>query len=248
MVTAVTSSRGRARGRCCFGAVRTAGPGRFGHRRQSADASPRYIPSVLTTSLTGDTPLARAGGLVAGGSYDVALAHARRRPGKRSRKTFRPVAAACGHWPDAACFVWRSASWKSSRCWKTAPTSKTCVSSCIWIAAIRFCWKAFRRIGERGCCRSIKTKPSARPPRATTPKRSRPPAARWPCAGRRRPSGTPRNGNWPVGNAAAAMADFQNAIDLSPRSGKPLVARAQAYERLGCLDDALRDAESRIGT
>ena len=46
-----------------------------------------------------------------------------------------------------------------------------------------------------------------------------------------------------MGDAAGAIADQDKAIRLDPGMGEAHLARAQAYERSGQMDQALRDAE-----
>jgi tetratricopeptide (TPR) repeat protein len=217
-----------------------------GIARQSADAHPHYIASVLTTSLTGDTPLARAGGLIAGGSYDVALAllddALAKDPDDISARRCRmralagrglfhlaerelEIIAMLEDSPDIEDLRLKlhldrgdPILLESIPADRHARLLSLYQNEAISQAAAGSYTKAIETAG-----RALALAPGDG---ALLGRR-----AQWELAG---------------GDAAAAMADFQKAIDLSPRLGKPLVARAQAYERLGRLDDALRDANRAL--
>ena len=217
-----------------------------GIERPTADAHPRYIASALTTSLTGDTPLARADGLIAGGSYNAALAILDAElakdpediPARRCRMRAlagRGLFHLAERELEIIAMLEESPDTEDLRLklhldrgdpivLESIPPDRQArllslyLNEAISQAAASNYTKAIETAG-----RALALAPGDG---ALLARR-----AQWELAG---------------GDAAAAMADFQKAIDLSPRSGKPLLARAQAYERLGRLDDALRDADRAL--
>jgi tetratricopeptide (TPR) repeat protein len=217
-----------------------------GIERHAASANPHFIRSPLASSLTGDTPLARATGMIAGGSYNAALAlldaelaaDPENVPARRLR-----VRALAGR----GLFHLAERELEIIETLEDAPDAED----------LRL--KLHLDRGDPILLESIPTDRQARllslysneaisQAAATNFAGAILTASRALVLAPRDGELLARRAQWELasGKSDAAMADFQRAIDLSPRSGKPLLARAQAYERLGRLEEALRDANHAL--
>ena len=214
--------------------------------RQIGDAHPRYVVSMLATSLTGDTPLARANGLVAVGRYNAALvildAELAKDPGDiparrcrlqalAGRGLFRLAEARAGnhchagrrsrHRRPAAQVAPGSRRSDFARKHPARPAGKALVAVC------QRSHQSGRREQLRWRDRNLRPRAGAH---ATRQRRF------WHAA---------PNGKWPT-----AMPRGQWPISRKRSTCRPSRANrcwlAQACERMGRLDDALRDANRAL--